>query len=186
MNVKAQITKYISGQPETKRGDMQELHRLALRAAPASPLTFFDGKDSNGKVVSNPTIGYGSCPMRYADGTSRDVFRLGLSANATGISLYLMGLEDKTYLPRTFGKTLGKTLGKSKGKVSVTGYCVRFKSLDDINMDVLEAVIGYGLGNRAGASSESASRKPAQRKAAPRSKGAGARRKVGTSSGRKK
>jgi hypothetical protein len=177
MHVKEQITKHIAGQPETKRGDMQELHRLALRVAPACPLSFFDGKDSSGKVVSNPTIGYGSCTMRYADGSTKDVFRVGLSANATGISLYLMGLEDKTYLPRTFGKTIGKSGVKSgvksKSKVSVTGYCVRFKGLNDINMDVLEAVVRYGLGNRGAASSELASRKTSRvkagrRKTAPR------------------
>jgi hypothetical protein len=32
--------------------------------------------------------------MKYADGTSRDFYQIGLSANTTGISVYIMGIED--------------------------------------------------------------------------------------------
>ena len=35
--------------------------------------------------------------------------------------------------------------GKKLGKASVTGYCIRFKALKDINIDTLEAAIRYGL-----------------------------------------
>jgi hypothetical protein len=40
---------------------------------------------------------------------------------------------------------LAKTYGKQLGKASVTGYCIRFKALKDINIDTLEAAIRYGL-----------------------------------------
>jgi hypothetical protein len=30
------------------------------------------------------------------------------------------------------------------GKASVSGYCIKFKTLKDINTDVLEAAIRYG------------------------------------------
>jgi hypothetical protein len=61
-----------------------------------------------------------------------------LSANKTGISVYILGVKDKTYLAKTYGEKLGKA--------SVTGYCIKFKTLKDINIDILEAAIKYGFG----------------------------------------
>jgi len=133
MNVQAQIKNYISSQPEPKRSDMQSLHRRILQVMPACKLWFLDGKNSENKTVSNPNIGYGLQAMKYADGTTRDFYQIGLSANKTGISVYILGIEDKKYLAQTYGKQLGKA--------SVTGYCIRFKTLKDINIDVLEAAI---------------------------------------------
>jgi len=133
MNVKEQIQKYIGSQPEPKRSDMQALHRSILQVMPACKLWFLDGKDSKGKTVSNPNIGYGLQAMKYADGTTRDFYQIGLSANKTGISVYILGIEDKKYLAQTYGKELGKA--------SVTGYCIRFKTLKDINVEILGAAI---------------------------------------------
>src|SRR6185503_17653439 len=137
MNVKKQIEKYITSQPEPKRSDMQALHRVILQVMPACKLWFLDGKDSKGKTVSNPNIGYGLQAMKYADGTTRDFYQIGLSANKTGISVYILGIEDKKYLAQTYGKELGKA--------SVTGYCIRFKTLKDINIEILEAAIRFGF-----------------------------------------
>jgi len=133
MSVKEQIQKYLSSQPEPKRSDMEALHRIILQVMPAFKLWFLDGKDSDGKTVSNPNIGYGSRTMKYADGTTREFYQIGLSANKTGISIYILGIEDKKYLSQTYGKALGKA--------SVTGYCIRFKTLKDINIEILEAAI---------------------------------------------
>jgi hypothetical protein len=133
MNVQAQIKAYISTQPEPKRSDMQEMHRIILAIKPASKLWFLDGKNSENKIVSNPNIGYGSYTIQYADGTTREFYQIGLSANTTGISVYIMGVDDKTYLTRTYGKKLGKA--------SVTGYCIKFKTLKDINIEILKAAI---------------------------------------------
>jgi hypothetical protein len=139
MNVQEQIKKYIASQPEPKRSEMEELHRLTIQVLPERKLWFFDGKDSKNKTVANPTIGYGFHTIKYADGTTRDFFQIGVSANKTGISVHILGIKDKTYLAKTYGKKLGKA--------SVTGYCIRFKSLKDINVDILEAAIRYGVEN---------------------------------------
>jgi len=136
MNVQEQIGEYIANQPEPKRSDMQELHSVIMGVMPACKLWFLDGKDSEGKTVSNPNIGYGLQTMKYADGSTREFYQIGLSANKTGISVYIIGLEDKKYLAETYGKELGKA--------SVTGYCIRFKTLKDINIEVLEAAIRSG------------------------------------------
>lgn len=137
MNVEKQIQNHIAAQPEPKRSEIQALHRLTLQISPTCKLWFDDGKNSENKTIANPTIGYGLYTIKYANGTTRDFFRIGISANKTGISVYILGIKDKTYLAQTFGKKLGKA--------SVTGYCIKFKTLKDINMDTLEAAIRYGF-----------------------------------------
>jgi hypothetical protein len=135
MNIGQQIDEYINSQPEAKRKDMQHLHGLILDLMPNCRLWFLDGKNADGKTVSNPNIGYGSLTMQYADGSTREFYRIGLSANSTGISVYLMGIKDKNFLADTFGKNLGKA--------SVSGYCIKFKALKDIRTDILSAAIQH-------------------------------------------
>jgi len=137
MNIQEQIEEHITSQPEAKRSDMQELHGRILKLLPAGKLWFFDGKNSEDKTIANPTIGYGSYTINYANGTTREFFQIGMSANKTGISINVMGIKDKTYLPQTFGEKIGKA--------SITGYCIKFKTLNDINIDMLEAAIRYGV-----------------------------------------
>src|SRR6187399_1567098 len=137
MNVKEQIKQYITSQPEPKRSKMQELHSIILETMPGCKLWFLYGKDDKGKTVSNPNIGYGSYTIKYADGTTREFYQIGLSANTTGISVYIMGIKDKTYLAKTYGKKLGKA--------SVTGYCIKFKTIKDINIDILQEAIRDGV-----------------------------------------
>ena len=137
MNVKEQIKQYITSQPEPKRSEMQELHRIIQQAMPACKLWYLDGKDDKGKIVSNPNIGYGSYTIKYADGTTREFYQIGISANKTGISVYILGIKDKKYLAQTYGKKLGKA--------SVTGYCIKFKTIKDIDIDILQAAIRDGV-----------------------------------------
>lgn len=140
IKIEEQIKKYITGQPEPKSSEMQTLHELSLQVLPICKSWFTDGKNSESKTVSNPNIGYGSYIIKYADGTTRKFYRIGLSANKTGVSVYILGLKYKTYLAKKFGKKLGKA--------SVTGYCIRFKTLKDINIDILESAIKYGFDSR--------------------------------------
>jgi hypothetical protein len=137
MNVKEQIKNYITSHPEPKRSEMQELHKFILKVLPGCKLWFLDGKNSENKVVSNPNIGYGAYTIKYADGKTREFYQIGISANTTGISVYILGLTDKTYLNKTYGKKLGKA--------SVSGYCIKFKTLKEINLDTLEDAVQYGV-----------------------------------------
>lgn len=137
MTVQEQIDAYIASQPEPKRSELQSLLQRTLQLCPACKLWFTDGKNDEGKIVTNPNIGYGSYTINYADGTAREFYRIGLSANTTGISVYILGLKDKNYLAETYGEKIGKA--------SVTGYCIKFRTLKQLNMEVLEAAIRYGL-----------------------------------------
>ena len=140
MNIQEQSKEYISIQSEPKRSEMQELHRIILQVLPECKLWFLDGKNSENKTVSNPNIGYGFQTIKYANGKTRPFYQIGLSSNTTGISIYIIGIEDKTYLARTYGKKLGKA--------SVSGYCIKFKTLKEININILEEAIRFGLENK--------------------------------------
>ena len=133
MNIKEQIQTYIDSQPDPKRADIEALHARILKVLPKCKLWFLDGKDDKGTIVTNPNIGYGHQTLKYADGKTKEFYQIGISANTTGISVYIIGINDKTYLSKTYGKKLGKA--------SVTGYCIKFKKLKDINIDILEAAI---------------------------------------------
>lgn len=137
MNIQEQIKKYIDSQAEPKHSDIKSLHQRILKILPKCKLWFLDGKDEKGKIVSNPNIGYGLQTMKYVDGKSKEFYQIGISGNTTGISVYIMGIEDKKYLLETYGKTIGKA--------SVTGYCIKFKLLKDINIEILETAIRDGV-----------------------------------------
>ena len=137
MSVQGQIRKYIGSLPELKRSDIELLHKHILLLLPKCKLWFLDGKDDNGKIVSNPNIGYGLQTIKYADGKTKTFYQIGISANSTGISVYIMGMENKKYLPETYGKIIGKA--------SVTGYCIKFKRPKDINLDILASAIREGV-----------------------------------------
>ena len=137
MSIEDQIREYIASHPEPKRSEMQTLHDLVLQVSPGCRLWFSDGRNDDGKVVSNPNIGYGCYTIKYADGTTKEFFQIGLSANTSGISVYILGLDDKTYLARTIGESIGKA--------SVTGYCIKFKKIQDIDLKVLRNVIQFAF-----------------------------------------
>ena len=137
MNVRKQIKDYIAAQPEPKRSELQELHDLILGMMPDCKLWFLDGKDESGRTVSNPNIGYGAQTTKYADGKTREFYQIGTSANATGVSVYIMGIKDKKYLAEKYGKKIGQA--------SVTGYCIKFRTLKNIDVDTLVEAMRYGI-----------------------------------------
>ncbi|MEJ2814103.1 DUF1801 domain-containing protein [Caulobacter sp. CCG-8] len=137
MDVRGQIDGYIDDQPPAKREELRDLHRRILALSPDAHLWFLDGRNADGKIVSNPNIGYGAQTLAYADGDTREFYKLGLSANTSGLSVYVMGLKDKAYLSQTYGARLGKA--------KVTGYCISFRSVRDVDLGVLEEVIADAL-----------------------------------------
>ena len=137
MNVLNQIKDHIAAQPEPKRNDMQELHDIILGMMPDCKLWFLDGRDESGRTVSNPNIGYGVQIIKYADGKTKEFYQIGTSANTTGISVYIMGIKDKNYLAEKYGKKIGQA--------SVAGYCIKFRTLRNIDVDTLVDAMRYGI-----------------------------------------
>lgn len=102
---------------------------LAQSVLPNGKLWFEDGKNQEGKIISNPNIGFGEYTIEYANGTSRLFYQIGLSATTKGISVYILGLTDKNLLRTRFEQRIGKA--------KISGYCIAFKSLNDIVVDEL-------------------------------------------------
>lgn len=137
MTIQEQIEHNINSQVEQKRKDMWLIHQRILEALPGCKLWFDMGINEEGKAVTNPTIGYGQQTLTYAKGNTKEFFQIGHCANSTGISIYILGFKDKKHLLNTYGATIGKA--------SVTGYCIKFKSIKDIKLDVLIAAIKDGV-----------------------------------------
>ena len=137
METEGQILHFISLQENAKQQDLLALHELMRSILPTGKLWMEDGKNQNGKVVTNPTIGYGQQTMLLAKGKSREMFQIGISANSSGISIYLIGVRNKLNLAQQFGLKLGKA--------KVSGYCIKFKQLSDLDLSVLEEAIRLGI-----------------------------------------
>src|SRR5262249_52484316 len=124
--------------PGPKQADLRRLHAHILEEFPGCRLWFTDGTNADGKVVANPNIGYGAYTITYADGSSREFYRIGLSANTTGISVYVLGLDDRSYR--------ALTSGGSTGKAGFRGYSIKFSPPAAIAVDVLQAAFHHGMG----------------------------------------
>jgi len=133
MDQKTQIKEYVKSQPHPKQSEMQELHNLILKLMPNCKQWYFDGKNEDGKQVAYPTIGYGHYTITYKDGSTREFFRIGLLANPTGLAVHIMGMNDKKFLIDRYAKTIGKA--------KVGSYGITFKSINDINLEILKEVI---------------------------------------------
>ena len=127
------IHSYLSTLPESKKSEMEELHKRILTLFPGCKLWFMDGKNNENKIVTNPNIGYGEYTITYADGKTRPFYKIGISSTSKGISIYLMGIKNKNFLKESVGSRLGKA--------KISGYCISFKSLNEINLDVLDETI---------------------------------------------
>jgi hypothetical protein len=137
MDIPQRVEAYLASQSQPKQTDLRQLHTRTLAEFPDTRLWFNDGTNEDGKVVANPNIGYGEYTIAYADGSSREFYRIGLSANTTGISVYVLGLDDKTFLARTYEDSIGKA--------TITGYCIKFRRLSVVDADVLQAAIRHGM-----------------------------------------
>jgi hypothetical protein len=137
MEIKSQIKEYITNQPEPKRNEMQGLHNLILQLMPNTRQWYFDGKNDEGKQVAHPTIGYGNYTITYKDGSTREFFRIGLLATPTGLAVHIMGIDDKKLLIDRYGKSIGKA--------KVGSYAIAFKSVSDINLEILKQIIQYRI-----------------------------------------
>ena len=85
-----------------------------------------------------PTIiGYGSYHYRYESGREGDSMRAGFSPRKAKHSLYLMG----RYCDEATGRKVDAMLEKM-GKHTTGASCVYVNKLADIDLDVLEEIIG--------------------------------------------
>lgn len=114
---------YIAGVEEPKRQELQLLHDLVRKTVPSFEPVMIAG-----------VMGYGQFHYKgKSKSCEGEWFRVGLSANKTGISIYICAGDEKGYFPEQVRDQLGKAnVGRS---------CIRFKKLADINLDVVEELL---------------------------------------------
>lgn len=117
-------------------GDLQIILNWMDVEFPHLERSFHDGKNDQGKQVTNPTYGFGSFEQTYANGDKKTHFQIGIAATQKGISLYLLGIRGKIDL-----KAACSELGKAK----VTGYCISFIRFGDLDLEVLSCVCQSAL-----------------------------------------
>jgi len=139
VDIKLAILNYLNNLPEPKKTEITRIHQAIIEIIPTAQLWFLEGTNASGKVVTNPNIGYGNCTLQLAGGKTRAFYKIGLSANSTGISVYIMGIKDKNYLNNTYGNKIGKA--------KITGYCIKFRNLKDIYIEELIRAINTELEN---------------------------------------
>jgi hypothetical protein len=113
-------------EPVKRREDAVRLSPLMARLSNEPP------------VLWGPSIiGFGTHRYKYDSGREGETVKVGFSPRKPALVLYGLGIADDGETQTRLGKV---TTGKG---------CVYIKSLDDINMDVLETVILAALKRRA-------------------------------------
>jgi len=78
-------------------------------------------------------LAYGPFHFKYPSGRDGDWFRIGLASNKAYISLHACAADKRGYVAERYKKKLPKaSIGKS---------CVRFKTLDDLDLVALKALL---------------------------------------------
>ena len=121
------VDDYLASLPEGRREIVTAVHERVTAAVP----------DLEVKMWSR-FIGYGSYHYVYASGREGDWFPIGLANNKGYVSLYICAGDEDGYLAEQNADRLGKVdVGKS---------CIRFKRLDDLDLDVVEELCRRAAG----------------------------------------
>jgi Domain of unknown function (DU1801) len=112
------VDDYLASLPDGRREIVTRVHEVVTEAVPELEVRMW-----------KTFIGYGSYHYRYASGREGEWFPIGLTNNKSYVSLYFCAAEDDGYLAEKNEERLGK--------VSVGRSCVRFKKLDDLNLEVV-------------------------------------------------
>lgn len=113
---------YIALLPEERKKIIKFIDKFIKRAAPSLKPNF----------ASN-MLGYGSFKYKNYKNQVVDWPVISLANQKNYISIYVCSVVDGKYLAEKYAEELGK--------VSVGKSCIRFKKIEDINLDVLKEVL---------------------------------------------
>ncbi len=113
------------------RTDMIDLDRRIAAAMPGAERALWEGRFWGG--TDQRIIGYGDYAYTQSRGKVVDWFINGLALQKHYISVYIHAVESGKYLAEAHGKEVGKV---KTGKSSIS-----FRSLDDIDIDTLIALV---------------------------------------------
>lgn len=110
-------TAYLASLPPDRNAALTAIHRAIRKAAPKLKAGMCHGM-----------IGYGIGPYCTKSGSEGEWFKIGLASQKNHMSLYICCSGDEGYLAEQNKDRLGK--------VSVGKSCVRFKKLEQLNLEV--------------------------------------------------
>jgi hypothetical protein len=64
----ASIEAHLALLPSPKKEELCAPYELISEEMKSEPISFFDGKNENGKTIANPTIGFGETILQYTNG----------------------------------------------------------------------------------------------------------------------
>ena len=106
---------------------LRELDKMILEYAPSFPRELHSG-------MSMTMLGYGVFPYKYASGRQGEWPIIAIAPQKNYVSLYVCAMIDGEYMAEKF---VGKL-----GKVSIGKSCIRFKKIEDLNMDTIKEILG--------------------------------------------
>lgn len=114
----------------SKTGDrepaLRTVDNLIQIAAPSLDRTMVSGMSVN-------MIGYGMFPYRFANGKVGEWPVVALANQKNYMSLYICATANGKYIPEANAGRLGK--------VSVGKSCIRFKKLEDLDLDTVKEIL---------------------------------------------
>ena len=113
---------YIEQIAEPRKSEIVALDKMIRKLAPELD-----------RMMYHSVIGYGSAHYRSKSGREGVWFKVGLASQKNYISVYLCALEDGEYIAEKNKDKFPKaSIGKS---------CIRFKKVEDIDLEVLVKLI---------------------------------------------
>lgn len=116
------VESYINDVPAERKETITHLHKFIQKVAPSLTSYF-----------ATNMLGYGKFPYLDYKKQMIDWPIVALANQKNYISVYVCAVDNGEYIAEKYKDQLGK--------VSVGKSCIRFKKLEDVNLDVLEKVI---------------------------------------------
>jgi hypothetical protein len=118
---------YIKQIDEPRRGEIAQLDKFIRKTVPSLKPFLSEG--------TVPMLGYGPYHYKYASGREGDTAIVSLASQKHHISVYVFCVDE------AIGKYVAEKHADDLGKVSVGKSCIRFKRIDDLNLDALAEVL---------------------------------------------
>lgn len=120
------VKEYIDSIEEPRRTEIVKLDSFIRETAPDLKPYF-----------SYNMLGYGPFPYKGADGKIGEWPLIALASQKNYISLYICAADGKEYVAEKYKSKLPKaSIGRS---------CIRFKKIEDVDLDVIKEVIKEGV-----------------------------------------
>lgn len=125
------VGEWLESLKDARAGDLKALDAIISDIFAGDARVLWVGKFWGG--TDQTIIGYGELYQPRPKGEVVHWFVVGLAMQKSNISMYVNAVKDRKYLGQTYGKRLGK--------VKLGSASIGFKSLADLDVDVLKEML---------------------------------------------